>query len=152
PAGDQVSFGASTDDGKYTMLWVDPGDSPPVSYVLDWKSSKLTQWHQPSTPEFDPKRFVRAKLESYPAPDGTPIPMFVYRPHQCHEQPCPVIVEFHGGPEGQTTAGFSPSAQIFTDAGFVLVRPNVRGSDGYGKTWLHADDGPKRLKVITDIE
>jgi dipeptidyl aminopeptidase/acylaminoacyl peptidase len=34
----------------------------------------------------------------------------------------------------------------------VVVQPNVRGSDGYGKTWLHADDGPKRLEVITDIE
>jgi len=34
------------------------------------------------------------------------------------------------------------------DAGFILVEPNVRGSDGYGKTWLHADDGPKRLNVL----
>ena len=41
---------------------------------------------------------------------------------------------------------------MFVDAGFVFVEPNVRGSDGYGKTWLHADDGPKRLDVITDIE
>jgi len=32
------------------------------------------------------------------------------------------------------------------------VEPNVRGSDGYGKTWYHADDGPKRLDIITDIE
>ena len=41
---------------------------------------------------------------------------------------------------------------MFVDAGFVYVEPNVRGSDGYGKAWLHADDGPKRLAVITDIE
>jgi len=32
------------------------------------------------------------------------------------------------------------------------VQPNVRGSDGYGKAWLAADDGPRRLQVITDIE
>jgi dipeptidyl aminopeptidase/acylaminoacyl peptidase len=43
-------------------------------------------------------------------------------------------------------------AQLFVDSGFALVQPNVRGSDGYGKTWLKADDGPKRLAVITDIE
>src|SRR5262249_45412411 len=44
------------------------------------------------------------------------------------------------------------SAQMFIDAGFVLVEPNVRGSDGYGKTWSHADDGPKRLSILSDIQ
>jgi dipeptidyl aminopeptidase/acylaminoacyl peptidase len=61
-------------------------------------------------------------------------------------------VEFHGGPEGQANPGFSPYSQMFVDAGFVYVEPNVRGSDGYGKKWLEADDGPKRLNVITDID
>ena len=41
---------------------------------------------------------------------------------------------------------------MFVDAGFIFAEPNVRGSDGYGKAWLHADDGAKRLDVITDIE
>ena len=41
---------------------------------------------------------------------------------------------------------------MFVDAGFVFVEPNVRGSDGYGKIWLHADDGAKRLHILTDIE
>jgi dipeptidyl aminopeptidase/acylaminoacyl peptidase len=63
-----------------------------------------------------------------------------------------VIVQFHGGPESQTVPGFNPRAQLFVEAGFVLVEPNVRGSEGYGKRWLQADDGPKRLQVITDIE
>jgi dipeptidyl aminopeptidase/acylaminoacyl peptidase len=78
--------------------------------------------------------------------------MVVRRPAKCAADPCPVIVQFHGGPEGQARPGFSPAAQLFVDAGFVFVEPNVRGSTGYGKTWLHADDGAKRLQVITDIE
>ncbi|HXY39519.1 MAG TPA: prolyl oligopeptidase family serine peptidase, partial [Vicinamibacteria bacterium] len=48
--------------------------------------------------------------------------------------------------------GFALSSQFFVDAGFVLVEPNVRGSDGYGKTWLDADNGPKRLGILSDIE
>jgi dipeptidyl aminopeptidase/acylaminoacyl peptidase len=40
---------------------------------------------------------------------------------------------------------------MFVDAGFVYVEPNVRGSDGYGRTWLDADNGPKRLDVIGDL-
>jgi dipeptidyl aminopeptidase/acylaminoacyl peptidase len=93
-----------------------------------------------------------ATLESYPARDGTPIPMFVRRPATCAAQPCPVVVEFHGGPESQAVPGWDPGAQRYVDAGFIHVTPNVRGSDGYGKAWLHSDNGPKRLDVITDIE
>lgn len=156
PSADNVRSVDTTPDGRYTTLSIDLGTAPPVSYVLDWKTNKLTQWSLPSAPEVDEKRFARASLESYPARDGTKIPMFVRRPAGCDKpdraEPCPVIVDFHGGPEGQSFAGWNTWAQVFVDAGFVVASPNVRGSDGYGKTWLHADDGPKRLNVITDIE
>jgi dipeptidyl aminopeptidase/acylaminoacyl peptidase len=85
--------------------------------------------------------------------------MLVRRPAGCelgstssNRAPCPVVVSFHGGPEGQSRPGFNLRAQLFVQAGFVYAEPNVRGSDGYGKSWFHADDGRKRLSVITDIE
>ncbi|MGK3964765.1 prolyl oligopeptidase family serine peptidase [Sorangium sp. So ce118] len=151
PAADHVVPVSTTRDGRYTTLLLESSRAPATSHVLDWTTGKLTQWHTPSMPEVAPDAFASATLESYPARDGTQIPMFVRRPAQC-ERPCPVIVHFHGGPESQVKAGFGARAQIFVDAGFVFVEPNVRGSDGYGKTWLHADDGAKRLGVITDIE
>jgi dipeptidyl aminopeptidase/acylaminoacyl peptidase len=77
--------------------------------------------------------------------------MLVWRPAKC-DGPCPVVVDFHGGPEGQSRPGLSRYAQLYVDAGFTYVMPNVRGSSGYGKAWLHADDGPKRRAVIGDIE
>ena len=152
PAADHVNAGATTPDGRYTVLSVDTGTAPRASWVHDWKKGTLTRWVVPSAPEVDLSRFVRASVGTYPARDGTPIPVLVRRPARCAADPCPVIVEFHGGPEGQVRPGFSPGAQLFVDAGFVLVQPNVRGSDGYGKAWLKADDGPRRLDVITDIE
>jgi dipeptidyl aminopeptidase/acylaminoacyl peptidase len=152
PDADHVAPRAFSRDGRYVTLLVDTGKAPRLGYVLDWKSGKVTQWQLPSAPEVDLARFVRATLEYYPARDGTKIPMFVRRPPSCAQQPCPVVVEFHGGPESQAQPGFSPWAQLFVDSGFVFVEPNVRGSDGYGKTWFHADDGPKRLDIITDIE
>jgi dipeptidyl aminopeptidase/acylaminoacyl peptidase len=151
PAADHVVVGAETHDGRFTTIAIDPGTAPARSFVLDWKAHRLDPWHEPSAPEVDTTRFVRASLEHYPARDGTPIPMFVRRPASC-DKPCPVVVDFHGGPEAQAKPGFNPFAQLFVDAGFVHVAPNVRGSEGYGKSWLHADDGPKRLDVITDIE
>lgn len=152
PPADHVYAGSTTPDGRYTTLGIETATSPPVSWVLDWKTGALTRWVVPSTPEVDTRRFAPASLEYYPARDGTPIPMFVRRPPSCPNGPCPVVVSFHGGPEGQAQPGFNPMAQLFVDAGFVYVEPNVRGSDGYGKSWLGADDGPKRLHVITDIE
>lgn len=151
PAADNVYIGGTTRNGQFTTFSVDTGKGPLQSFSTDWKTRKLVAWHAGSSPEIDATRFARQTLESYPARDGTAIPMFVRRPATC-DKPCPVVVAFHGGPEGQSVAGFKPSSQAFVDAGFIFVEPNVRGSDGYGKTWLHADDGAKRLAVITDIE
>jgi S-formylglutathione hydrolase FrmB len=152
PDNDSVRPVSVSRNGRYAVLSVDLGNAPAISYVLDWQTGKLTQWQLPSAPELDPGAFVRASLETYPARDGTPIPMLVRRPAACATQLCPVVVEFHGGPEGQSVPGFNVRAQLFVDEGFIFVQPNVRGSDGYGKAWFHADDGAKRLDVITDIE
>jgi dipeptidyl aminopeptidase/acylaminoacyl peptidase len=105
----------------------------------------------PSAPEIDTRRFAVASLESYPARDGTPIPMFVRRPERCAADPARWSSSSRR-PRAQAQPGFSPMAQLFVDEGFVFVEPNVRGSDGYGKAWLAADDGARRLDVIGDIE
>jgi dipeptidyl aminopeptidase/acylaminoacyl peptidase len=155
---DHVYPGTPSRDGRYVTLGVETAKAPRTSYVYDWQTKTLTQWVLPSAPEVDLAKFAVARLETYPARDGTKVPMFVRYPPRCAPaapaggEPCPVVVEFHGGPEGQAQPGFNPYAQLFVDAGFVYVEPNVRGSDGYGKAWLEADNGPKRLAVITDIE
>ena len=150
---DHVFSGASTRDAKMTMLGVVSSQSPRLSYSYDWATKKMTQWVLPSAPEVDLKKFAIAELMNYETKDKTKIPMFVRWPEGCKEsKSCPVVVHFHGGPEGQSEAGFNPVAQAFVNEGLVFVEPNVRGSDGYGKQWLDSDNGIKREKVITDIE
>jgi dipeptidyl aminopeptidase/acylaminoacyl peptidase len=155
---EQVYAGSATADGRFVTIGVETAQAPRASFVWDWQKGTLTRWVLPSAPEVDLSTFVSATLMSYPAKDGKKIPMFVRFPKGCAPgenpgaDPCPVVVEFHGGPEGQATPGFSPYAQMFVDAGIVFAEPNVRGSDGYGKAWLGADDGPKRLDVISDID
>jgi dipeptidyl aminopeptidase/acylaminoacyl peptidase len=149
---DHVYAGSATPDGRFVTVGVENSQAPRTSYVLDWTTGKLTRWVVPSAPETDTRGFASATLESYPARDGTQIPVFVRRPKSCEPAPCPVVVEFHGGPEGQAQPGFDTRAQMFVDAGFVLAEPNVRGSDGYGRSWIDSDNGPKRLAVVTDIE
>ena len=156
---DQIYAGNTTRNGSFTTIGVETSKAPRISYVYDWRTKKLTQWVLPSTPEIDTSQFTAAKLETYTTRDGTKIPIFVYRSPQCENtpqnplaKPCPVIVHFHGGPEGQSVPGFNRYAQLFVNTGFIFAEPNVRGSEGYGKTWLNADNGRDRLKVITDIE
>jgi protease II len=153
-----VTLGDVSRDGRFAVIGVDSGKAPRTSFVFDWQTGTITEWALGTAPEVDVTKFVAARLESYTARDGTTIPMFVRYPRHCAPgaappaEPCPVVVEFHGGPESQATAAFRGFAQLFVDAGFIFAEPNVRGSDGYGKAWLEADNGPKRLTVITDIE
>lgn len=126
--------------------------SPRQNMIYDLKQQKTQMWNFGSTPQLDAAEFADETLDFYTAQDGTQIPMFVMRPKVCQQKLCPVIVSFHGGPEGQSMAGFSGYKQAFAHEGFVLVHPNVRGSSGYGKKWLDADNGPRRLHVITDIQ
>ncbi|MEM7645980.1 MAG: prolyl oligopeptidase family serine peptidase, partial [Pseudomonadota bacterium] len=145
--------GGTTPNSRYTVFGISKAKSPSSAYVYDWRTRRKSQWVFPSSPEISTRNFVEPQLEYYTARDGTKIPMFVMRPPQCTKaKNCPVIVRFHGGPEAQARPRFSPASQLYMEEGFIVVAPNVRGSNGYGKTWLHSDNGPKRLKVITDIE
>ena len=148
---DSVYIGEGGYKSRYRVFRASFPTRPSEPWVYDWQTGKSMRWIVPSTPEFSPMKVVKAELESYPARDGTKIPMFVYRPQACKKKTCPVIVSFHGGPEGQSTPYFSALRQIFLEQGYVFVLPNVRGSRGYGKSWLDADNIEKRLNVISDI-
>jgi protease II len=145
-------FGSTSRNGRYTTIGVETADAPRRSFVFDWQTKKLIPYTMPSQPEVDTSNFTAPVLDYYTARDGVKIPMFVYRKDRCKKELCPVIINFHGGPEAQAQPMFSPFVELFLEAGFTFVEPNVRGSDGYGKSWLHSDNGAKRLQVIGDIE
>jgi protease II len=157
PDADHVFSGITTRDGQITMLGIITPKAPRLGYSYNWATRQLTQWVLPSAPEVDLSNFSVSKLMNYETRDQVKIPMFVRFPKNCelsinNKTNCPVVVHFHGGPEGQSEAGFSTFAQAFVNEGFIFVEPNVRGSDGYGKKWINLDNGPLRENVITDIE
>ncbi len=158
PGADHVFAGKTTRNGKTTMVGIITSKAPRASYSYDWLTKKLTQWVIPSAPEVDLSKFAVSELMQFESRDGVKIPMFVRFPEKCKpsaqkkSMDCPVVVHFHGGPEGQSEPGFSTTAQAFVNEGFVFAEPNVRGSDGYGKKWIDMDNGPLRENVVTDIE
>jgi dipeptidyl aminopeptidase/acylaminoacyl peptidase len=90
------------------------------------------------------------ELIHYETFDGLQIPAFVYKPKG--KGPFPVVVSIHGGPEGQALPGFSSTYQMWlAKLGAAVVVPNVRGSAGYGKSYLQLDNGYKREDSVKDI-
>jgi dipeptidyl aminopeptidase/acylaminoacyl peptidase len=61
-----------------------------------------------------------------------------------------MIINYHGGPEGQSRPYVSPTVQFLVSRGYAVLRPNIRGSSGYGKAWLDADNGRNRQVSLKD--
>ncbi len=148
---DQTIAGDISGNGRFQTFGVVTFDKPGLRYLYDWQTGKKTLWYQPHLDGVSMTQTTPDTLEYYPAEDGTPIPMFVRRPADYREKNYPVLVHFHGGPEGQSVPGFSVMIQAIVDAGFIVAQPNVRDSEGYGRKWLDADNRGRRLDVISDI-
>jgi len=97
--------------------------------------------------------FCEPTLHSFKSFDGLEVPYFLYMPKGSKGN-MPVMVDIHGGPEGQSVPGVSHKELLhyMVSQGIAVVEPNIRGSSGYGKTYLHLDDVEKRLDSVTDIE
>jgi dipeptidyl aminopeptidase/acylaminoacyl peptidase len=90
------------------------------------------------------------ELIHYQSFDGLYIPAYYYRP-QNKDGPHSVIVYVHGGPESQSRNEFNPILQYFVRHGYAVLVPNVRGSSGYGRTYIHLDDVRKRMDSVADL-
>jgi len=116
----------------------------------------VTRWTHASTAGIPRETFVAPDLiryETFDTVDGEPreIPAFVSLPAEIPEGGAPVIVDIHGGPEGQRRPSFSGLRQYFLSRGYALFEPNVRGSSGYGRAYTHLDDVRKRMDSVRDI-
>ncbi|MCS1352067.1 S9 family peptidase [Mechercharimyces sp. CAU 1602] len=94
--------------------------------------------------------YIEPELIHYPSFDGLEIPAFYYRPSHV-KGPYPVLVYVHGGPESQSRNGFNSLLQYFLQLGMAILVPNVRGSSGYGRTYVHLDDVRKRMDSVADL-
>ena len=129
--------------------------SPSESYTLELRNNslkygKLTKWTNSEVGGLDTTSFVSPKLISYKSFDGLDVPAFVYAKDS--KEPLPVIIYIHGGPEGQSRPRFSSTFQLWINQlDAAVITPNVRGSEGYGKTYLGLDNGYSREDSVKDI-
>ncbi|MFI5893436.1 S9 family peptidase [Actinoplanes sp. NPDC051513] len=92
---------------------------------------------------------VRPTLETFSAHDGLPLSGWLYRPRG--DGPHPAAIWLHGGPEAQERPGHEPLFQGLVERGIAVFAPNVRGSSGFGRSFVNADNGAKRYAAIEDV-
>jgi dipeptidyl aminopeptidase/acylaminoacyl peptidase len=113
---------------------------------------KAEHWAKSVTNGVDTQKFATPELIQWPTFDKRLISGFLYRPPAKFKGKHPVIVHLHGGPEEQYRPGFGYEDNYFlNELGIAKIYPNVRGSSGYGKSFLRLDNGLRREDAVKDI-
>jgi protease II len=121
-------------------------------YSLDTRNGKLERWTFSETGGLNTADFSEPQLIHWKTFDDKSISGFLYRPSDKFAGKRPVIIQIHGGPEGQFRPGFLARNNFYlNELGIAMIFPNVRGSTGYGKTFLAADNGLNREGSYKDI-
>ena len=139
-------------DGKRIGLSISRPDAPADAYSINL-GFVPERWTFSEVGGLDPSKFVvpqRIEFESF---DNRKIPAYYFRPRNASaERPAGVVVLIHGGPESQFRPDFSGLLQFFVnELGVAVLAPNVRGSAGYGKTYLKLDNATLREDSVRDI-
>jgi len=128
--------------------------SPLDAYSVDLKDSKLDRWTTSETGGLNSETFAEPQLVKWKSFDGREISGWLYLPPKTKfPGKRPVIVNIHGGPEGEARPIYQGRNNYFlNEMGVAILFPNIRGSTGYGKTYVALDNGFKREDSYKDIE
>lgn len=138
-------------DGKSLAIGLNTATAPADIWSWDLKRAELTRWTTSESGGLDPAALVEPEVVKFRSFDGLEVPAWAYRPRASKGR-APVIIDIHGGPEGQARPGFNSRIQYWAaELGAAVIVPNVRGSDGYGKTYLALDNAEKRQDSVKDI-
>lgn len=140
PNGRDLAFGYSS------------ARSPADVYSLDVTSGNVDRWTESETGGLDAERFSEPELVRWKTFDGRTISGFLYKPPGRFAGRRPVLINIHGGPEGQSRPSFLGRSNYYmNELGLAVIYPNVRGSTGYGKTFLKLDNEMLREDSVKDI-
>jgi dipeptidyl aminopeptidase/acylaminoacyl peptidase len=121
-------------------------------YSLDPRTGRVERWTESELGGLVAEELSEPELIRWTSFDGLEVSGFYYRPPGRFTGPRPVIVSIHGGPESQARPGFQGRNNYYlNELGTAIIYPNVRGSTGYGKTFVAMDNAMKREDSVRDI-
>jgi dipeptidyl aminopeptidase/acylaminoacyl peptidase len=139
-------------DGTVLGFTLSSARSPADAYSYTPATAKLERWTESETGGLNAATFSEPELVRWKTFDGASISGFLYKPPASFSGKRPVIIDVHGGPEGQSRPGFQGRSNYWlNELGVARLLPNVRGSTGFGKTFLKMDNGILREDPVKDI-
>jgi len=150
PPGIGTPTGFSHTDDRLLVHWTTPA-APFDVLAVDMKSGEAKPLRSDARPGLDSLPPVKISVEEIKAHDGLPLRINVALPEK-REGKLPVIVSYHGGPAHVSMLRWGMYLRFFTSLGYAWVEPNVRGSANFGRAFEMADNGPKRLDALKDVE
>ncbi len=144
---------ALSPDGKKLAISLSSSVEPANIWIINTQTMNTWKATNVQMASLNTSMFAKASLSRFSSFDGLSVPYFKYCPKgKMPEKGWPTVFMIHGGPEAQIRPGFNPVIQFYINAGYAVITPNIRGSTGYGKTYLDMDNVEKRLDAIRDIE
>lgn len=141
-----------TSDSKSLGLTIGSYRTSGDVYEYNTQTKEFIRWTESELGGMDISTLQEPSLISWKSFDGKTISGFMYKASSKFTGKRPVMINIHGGPEGQYRPGFVGRNNYYlNELGITIIFPNVRGSSGYGKTFLDADNGMKRLDSPKDI-
>lgn len=137
-------------DGRHLVLTVTGSSAPADLWQLDLATEEYTRLTFSPSAGVDLTALVKPELRTFKAHDGLELSGWLYLPPG-FKQPGPVVLNFHGGPEGQDRPTFRTDFQALLASGIAVFSPNIRGSSGYGKAFMSLDNHALRFDANKDI-
>lgn len=126
--------------------------SPGDVFSYDLGAHRVTRWTNGNSPSLNAAALPEPRLIRWKSFDGREITGLYYHPPSRFEGVRPVVVSVHGGPAAQARAGYiGRNNYLVNELGIALIYPNVRGSSGFGKTFLRLDNGRLREDSVKDL-
>jgi dipeptidyl aminopeptidase/acylaminoacyl peptidase len=140
------------ENNRDVALTVSTARSTADVYSLDVQTGAIERWTESELGGLMPSELSEPELIRWPSFDQREITGFIYRPPARFAGRRPVVINIHGGPEGQSRPTSLGRGNYFVnELGVAMIFPNVRGSTGYGKTFVSLDNGMKREDSVKDI-
>lgn len=138
-------------DGRHVVMALSGSTAPADLWQLDLATEQYTRLTWSPSPGVDLTQLVRPELRTFKAHDGLELSGWLYLP-EGFKQPGPVVLSFHGGPEGQERPAFRADYQALLASGIAVFAPNIRGSSGFGKKFMSLDNHAGRFDANRDIK
>ncbi|WP_022700354.1 alpha/beta hydrolase family protein [Oceanicaulis alexandrii] len=148
-------YGVScTDQSSRILINVNGWRTPGGFQLWDMQTGEVFETFSASMAGLDADRLVRPEDVRITARDGVELQGLLYLPDDSSRPSDglpPVVFFVHGGPTAQSRPTFDAVVQYHVDRGMAVFEPNVRGSTGFGHTYVTLDDRENRLESIADL-